>query len=206
MTQRDWTLMADPQQAELRWSLASGEIAEAMQAEIRVLHDGIAKIRQLLLIQGLGVTDIFHAMKHETAFSEEETLIAPRVRMDERRGTPNFYWERTIRHSYPLGASQAERRAGKTRTYQAFVRRQGSKTKTKMQVYLLSKHVPLLKKTQSVSMKEFSQEPEWVRTAAALIEPQLTELRRLATAIGTVNRSLCRFEQMLKKQTKEAQT
>lgn len=206
MTQRDWNLMADPQQVELRRTLVSEEIAEAMQAEIQILHDGIAKIRQLLLIQGLGVTDIFHAMKHDTAFSEEETLIAPRVRMDERRGTPNFYWERTIRHAYPLGASQTERRAGKTKTYQAFVRRKGSTTKTKMQVYLLSKHVPLLKKTQSVSMKEFAHEPEWVRTAAALIEPQLAELRRLATAIGVVNRDLSRFEQMMKKQTKEKQT
>ena len=84
MTQRDWNLMADPQQVELRRTLASEEVADAMQKEIRNLHDGIAKIRQLLLIQGLGVTDIFHAMKHETAFSAEETLIAPRVRMDER--------------------------------------------------------------------------------------------------------------------------
>ena len=75
-----------------------------------------------------------------------------------------------------------------------------------MQVYLLSKHVPLLKKTQSVSMKEFSREPEWVQTAAALIEPQLTELRRLATAIGAVNRDLKRVDQMMKKQTKEEQT
>lgn len=47
-------------------------------------------------------------------------------------------------------------------------------------------------------MKEFTHEPEWVQTAAALIEPQLTDLRRLATAIGAVNRSLCRFEQMMK--------
>lgn len=206
MTQRDWNLMADPQQVELRRTLASEEIAEAMQAEIQILHDGIAKIRQLLLIQGLGVTDIFHAMKHETAFSGEETLIAPRVRMDERRGTPSFYWERTIRHAYPLGVSRATGREEKTKTYQAYVRCRGSKTKTKMQVYLLSKHMPLLKKTQSVSMKEFSREPEWVQTAAALIEPQLTELRRLATAIGAVNRDLKRVEQMMKKQTKEEQT
>lgn len=205
MTQRDWNLMADPLQVELRQTLSGEEVADAMQKEIQSLHDGIARIRQLLLIQGLGVTDLFHAMKRETAFSAEETLIAPRVRMDERRGTPNFYWERAIRYAYPLGASQTERREGKTKTYQAFVRRRGSKTKTKMQVYLLSKHVPLLKKTQSVSMKEFTHEPEWVQTAAALIEPQLTDLRRLATAIGDVNRSLCRFEQMMKKQTREAQ-
>lgn len=198
--------LSDPQKAGLRRGLAHGEIAEAMQLEIEVMHSAIAKIRQLLLIQGLCVTDVFHELKRETSFTAEETLLVPRVRMDVRRGTPSFYWERVVRHAYPLGASESDTHRGKTRSYRAYVRCRGAKTKTQMQVYLLSKHVPLLKKTQSVSMKEFAHEPEWVQTAAALIEPQLTDLRRLATAIGAVNRSLCRFEQMMKKQTKEAQT
>lgn len=203
MSQFDREELSNPQKTELRRGLTNGAIAKAMQTEIDVMRSAIAKIRQLLLIQGLCVTDVFHELKRETSFTVEETLIAPRVRMDERRGTPNFYWERTIRHAYPLGTSPIVERGERTRNYQAFVRRHGAKTKTKMQVYLLSKHVPLLKKSQSVSMKEFSQEPEWVQTAAALIEPRLTELRRLAIAIGVVNRDLSRFEQTMKKQTKE---
>ena len=67
-------------------------------------------------------------------------------------------------------------------------------------MYLLSEHVPVLKKSQSVSMKVFAQEPEWVRTAAALIEPQLAELRRLSSALSDVSRSLGRFDRMLHKQ------
>ena len=68
MTQHDWNLMTDPLQVELRQTLSGEEVADAMQKEIQSLHDGIAKIRQLLLIQGLGVTDLFHAMTRETAF------------------------------------------------------------------------------------------------------------------------------------------
>ena len=206
MPSLDWSLMADAKQAESRRGLAKEEISEAILNEVEAMHLAITHIRKFLLVYGLAVTDLYHDMKHETAFSEEETLIAPRVRMDERSGTPSFYWERIVRHAYPVGTSEPETHRGKTRSYRAYVRCRGSKNKTKMQVYLLSKHVPLLKKSQSVSMREFDHEPEWVQTAAALIEPRLTELRRLSTAIGSVNRSLIRFEQMMKKQTKEEQT
>lgn len=169
MSQFDREELSNPQKTELRRGLTNGAIAKAMQTEIDVMRSAIAKIRQLLLIQGLCVTDVFHELKRETSFTAEETLIAPRVRTDERRGTPNFYWERTIRHAYPLGTTPIAKREGRARNYQTFVRRHGSKTKTKMHVYLLSKHVPLLKKTQSVSMKEFSQEPEWFRRLRLLL-------------------------------------
>lgn len=134
MSQFDREELSDPQKTELRRGLTNDAIAKAMQAEIEVMRSAIATIRQLLLIQGLCVTDVFHELRRETSFTAEETLIAPRVRTDERRGTPNFYWERTIRHAYPLGTTPIAKREGRARNYQAFVRRHGSKTKTKMHV------------------------------------------------------------------------
>ena len=206
MPQIEWELMVDPKQVELRKGLSKEQLEAAADAEIVLMRSSVANIRRMLLIYGLYVTDLYHDMKRGTTFSSEETQLAPRVRMDERRGTPSFYWERTVRRAYPLDTASTDSTRGSKRSYQGYVRRRGAKVKERMQVYLLSEHVPLLKKNQSVSMKVFEKEPEWVRVAAALIEPQLTELRRLATAIGAVNRSLSRFEQMMKKKTKEEQT
>lgn len=200
MTQPEWGVLANPEQAELRRSTSKEQVLSAIESEVESMQLAIKSIRQILLVSGLTTTDLFHDMRRETAFSKEETQLAPRVRMDERRGTPSYYWERTIRHAYPLNGVQTSSFRSKTRSYKAFVRRRGTKTKERMQVYLLSEHVPVLKKSQSVSMKVFAQEPEWVRTAAALIEPQLAELRRLSSALSDVSRSLGRFDRMLHKQ------
>lgn len=200
MTQPEWGVLANPEQAELRRSTSKEQVLSAIESEVESMQLAIKSIRQILLVSGLTTTDLFHDMRRETAFSKEETQLAPRVRMDERRGTPSYYWERTIRHAYPLNGVQTNNFRSKTRSYKAFVRRRGTKTKERMQVYLLSEHGPVLKKSQSVSMKVFAQEPEWVRTAAALIEPQLAELRRLSSALSDVSRSLGRFDRMLHKQ------
>lgn len=200
MTQPEWGVLANPEQADLRRSTSKEQVLSAIESEVESMQLAIKSIRQILLVSGLTATDLFHDMRRETAFSKEETQLAPRVRMDERRGTPSYYWERTIRHAYPLNGVQTSKFRSKTRSYKAFVRRRGTKTKERMQVYLLSEHVPVLKKSQSVSMKVFAQEPEWVRTAAALIEPQLAELRRLSSALSDVSRSLGRFDRMLHKQ------
>lgn len=200
MTKPEWGVLANPEQAELRRSTSKEQVLSAIESEVESMQLAIKSIRQILLVSGLTATDLFHDMRRETAFSKEETQLAPRVRMDERRGTPSYYWERTIRHAYPLNGVQTSNFRSKTRSYKAFVRRRGTKTKERMQVYLLSEHVPVLKKSQSVSMKVFAQEPEWVRTAAALIEPQLAELRRLSSALSDVSRSLGRFDRMLHKQ------
>ncbi len=195
----DWCAMSKTERASARRLLTKKQIATSIQKEIDAMHDAIKGIRQILFVSGLAVTDLYHDMRRETAFTREETLISPRVRIDERRGTPSFYWEKTVRHAYPLSETKPINSQSQTKTYRAYVRRRGAKIKEKMQVYLLSRHVPVLKKTQSVSMKEFDQEPEWVRTMAALVEPQLSELRQLAKAISDVNCRLCSFERLLKK-------
>ena len=198
----DWKLMTDTKQTESRRGLTKEQVLKAVCSELKTMYSSIARIRRIVFVYGLSVTDFYHDMKRETAFTPEETLVAPRVRLDERRGTPSFYWERTVRHAYPLNKSKANSVRSKTRTFKAFVRRKGAKTKERMQVYLLSKHIPILKKTQSISMKEFSNEPEWARTAATLIEPQLTQLRRLVTTLNGVSRNLIRFDRMVQKHTK----
>ncbi len=199
MPRTEWELKADPEQAELRKGLSKEQMESAVFAEIERMRSSVASIRQILLAYGLYVTDLYHDMKRQTTFSPEETQLTPRVRMDDRCGIPSFYWEKTVRRAYPLNTAAANSARGSTRSYQGYVRRKGAKTKERMQVYLLSEHVPILKKTQSVSMKVFEREPEWVQMAAALIEPQLTELRRLSTMVSRVNRTLGVLESALQK-------
>ena len=130
----------------------------------------------------------------------EETLLAPRVRMDARYGTPSFFWERTVRHAYPLTARQPQK-PSRTRTYTAYIPRKGSRQKEKMRVYLLSKHIPVVKKTSSVPDSVFDSEPAWAQTAAHLIEPELTELRKQAKAVSRLSQAVMRASAAFAKNT-----
>lgn len=201
MDDLSWSDLAAPGRVGERSQLTNEDFERALATGVSDLEDIIADLRWCLLVRGLAVTDLYFKMSRENAFSKEETLLVPRIRMDERYGTPSFYWERTIRHAYPLTSrGKMQPNKGKGRSYEAYVRCKGAVKKEKMRVVLLSKHVPINKTTLSVSMKEFDKEPEWARMAAQLVEPELVELRRQAKALSAVSRAVKNFSRLVKRE------
>ena len=161
--------------------------------------EGVANFEFQIKDNGIGMKPEYKD-KIFDAFTREETLLAPRVRMDARYGTPSFFWERTVRHAYPLTARQPQK-TSRTRTYTAYIPRKGSRQKEKMRVYLLSKHIPVVKKTSSVPDSVFDSEPAWAQTAAHLIEPELTELRKQAKAVSRLSQAVMRASAAFAKNT-----
>ena len=200
----DWTELSRQENAQQRLELTDEDFKEAIKAESTRIREAIERTRQILLVQGLASTDIYLQMAKGNAFTKEETLINPRVRIDPRYGTPSFYWEKTVRHAFSLGANATPKKPSRTRTYDAWVRRKGSKQKEKMHVALLSEHVPINKKTLSVSLSVFAKEPNWVQLAARLLEPKLTRLRVLAKTLSALSRLLFHFQSLIDKDTNEA--
>ena len=200
MTAVDWESLAQKEALPERQQLSREDYEQALRSEIDALQKTVATIRQILYVRGLAVTDIYHQMVKDNAFTREETLLAPRVRMDARYGTPSFFWERTVRHAYPLTARQPQK-TSRTRTYTAYIPRKGSRQKEKMRVYLLSKHIPVVKKTSSVPDSVFDSEPAWAQTAAHLIEPELTELRKQAKAVSRLSQAVMRASAAFAKNT-----
>lgn len=189
--------MSVPKQAILVDS--DDAIADA-RAAVGQMQKAVEALRQSLFRQGRTATDLYIQMAKENAFGPDETKLFPRVRLDKRYGSPSFYWERLIRHVYPITPTKPlVKTPGKGRSYEAFVRRKGSSKKEKMRVVLLSEHVPINKKTLSVPMRVFDGEPEWARLAAQLIEPQLTALRVQNKALSDISRALIRLVRLMEK-------
>lgn len=200
----DWSELARQEKAQQRLDLSDEDFREAIEAETICIREAIGRVRLILLVQGLAATDIYLQMAKSNAFTKEETLINPRVRMDPRYGTPSFYWEKTIRHAFSLGSSATPKKPSRTRTYDAWVRRKGAKQKEKMHVALLSEHVPINKKTLSVSLAAFANEPKWVQLAAGLLEPKLTRLRVLTKTLSAISRLLYHLQSLIDKNNNEA--
>lgn len=197
MTDLDWKLLSQKGQLSARSHLTTQDTRSSIISEVRKIQKSIETIRYALLVEGLIETDAYHETARESRFNSEETTIAPRVRLDKRYGTPSFYWERTLRHAYPLVLSKQQNKPKVPRTYYAYVRRKRTKIKEKMKVVLVSKHIPINKKTLSVSMNEFENEPQWARTAALIMEPKLVNLRRISKAVSHVNRFLGLLNKLL---------
>lgn len=187
MRKEDWAELSVNDNKILRAKLTDQIVIEALQEQLGLISDSIETIRLIFLSAGLKATDSYIEMSKKYAFTKDETLINPRVRMDSRYKTPSFFWEKTIRHVMPLNTKV---KSGSTRSYEAYVRVKGSATKKKMRVYLLSKHVPVNARTKMTTMSNFENEPTWARMAAELIEPKLTLLRKLSCDLSNISRQI----------------
>ena len=197
----DWHQLAEAASTDKRARITEEIFQVGLRDGIDKVESAIAELRQILLVKGLAATDVYFAMAKENAFGKDATRIVPRVRMDARYGTPSFYWEKLIRHAFVLTTRRPTRKSnGRGKSYEAYVRRKGSKQKEKMRVVLMSEHVPINKTTLSVSMAAFCNEPEWAQLSVQLIEPELTELRRQAKALSSISRAVKQFARMVKPQ------
>lgn len=187
MRKEDWAELSVNDNKILRAKLTDQIVIEALQEQLGLISDSIEAMRLIFLSAGLKATDSYIEMSKKYAFTKDETLINPRVRMDSRYKTPSFFWEKTIRHVMPLSTKV---KSGSTRSYEAYVRVKGSATKKKMRVYLLSKHVPVNTRTKMTTMSNFENEPTWARMAAELIEPKLTLLRKLSCDLSNISRQI----------------
>lgn len=187
MRKEDWAELSVNDNKILRAELTDQIVIEALQEQLGLISDSIEAMRLIFLSAGLKATDSYIEMSKKYAFTKDETLINPRVRMDSRYKTPSFFWEKTIRHVMPLSTKV---KSGSTRSYEAYVRVKGSATKKKMRVYLLSKHVPVNTRTKMTTMSNFENEPTWARMAAELIEPKLTLLRKLSCDLSNISRQI----------------
>ena len=187
MQKEDWEKLSCIDNRVLRAKLKDEIIIEAFQEQLNLMSNSIETMRLIFLSAGLKTTDSYIEMSKKYAFTKDETLINPRVRMDSRYKTPSFFWEKTIRHAVPLNTKI---KSNITRSYEAFVRVKGVESKRKMRVYLLSKHVPINKRTQMTTMTNFENEPAWAKIAAELIEPKLTLLRKLSGDLSNISRQV----------------
>lgn len=173
---------------------AEENVDDFIRTETERMTRSVEQIRAALYFKGMLVTDVYHQMAKENAFSKDETHITPRVRMDPRYNTPSFYWERLIRHAYDISPNRsAKTQRGKGRSYDAYVRRKGAKTKEKMRVVLSSQHIRINRKTLAISLREFDREPQWARLAAEIAEKDLVRLRQTTKQLSNVNRALQRL-------------
>lgn len=187
MRKEDWIKLSCVDNKILREKLTDEIIIGALQEQLSLMSNSIETIRLIFLSAGLKATDSYIEMSKKYAFTKDETLINPRIRLDPRYKTPSFFWEKTIRHAVPLNATV---KSGPMRSYEAYVRVNGSATKKKMRVYLLSKHVPVNTRTKMTTMSNFEDEPTWARMAAELIEPKLTLLRKLSGDLSNISRQI----------------
>lgn len=191
----EWLFLALNGSIEERQKVKPATADEDIARQFRVIHTAIERLRSILLFKGITATDIFHETAKQAAFTSQETSIYPRVRLDPRYGSPSFYWERLRRHAYSLtGTTTTRSKRGRGRSYVAYVRRKGFKTKEKMKVVLLSEHIPINHTTLRIAPHAFSQEPQWAQVAGELAENQLHNLRHLSSLVSRLNQALARAE------------
>lgn len=187
MQKEDWIKLSCIDNKTLREKLTDEIVVEGLREQLGLMSNAIETMRLIFLCAGLKVTDGYIEMSKKYAFTKDETLINPRIRLDPRYKTPSFFWERTVRRAVPLNATV---KSGSTRSYEAYVRVKGAATKKKMRVYLLSTHVPINKRNQMTAMSNFEHEPAWAKIAAELIESKLATLRRLSGDLSRINRQI----------------
>lgn len=171
-----------------RHSLRQGELNTCVLEKVTVIEKAVGDLRALLFLQGVVATDFYYSKAKEMAFSEEETKVLPRVRWDDRYGTPCFQWERLVRRTFPISESEA-RRFKKTRgTYVGLVKKNGRKVR--MRVCLSGKVVPLQKATDAIARSTFDKEPPWAQFAGESAEAKLRQLRKMARQVTAIVKHL----------------
>ena len=197
MPELDWEKLSELEQSVSRRQITFEITKEKLENEIKNLNKSIAAIREVLLVSGLACTDIYHEMARKNCFSSDETWLLPRVRKDSRYGTPSFYWESTIMCFRPMNSKKRSKPVQRKRSYEAFVCSKDVKSKEKMRVILLSKHIAINKRTLTVPQNTFAKEPEWARIAASLIEPKLVYLRRISKETSSLSKKVCALSKIV---------
>lgn len=201
--EKDWVSLALEGSVQDRREVDDIEIDVSIEMELRNIRSSLVRIRQALLLDGMKITDDFYETARETRFTDEETMLSPRVRYNEERQTVSFYWERTERHIRSAkGNEKGNQRYGRGYSYLAYSRSSRNGQKRRVKVFLGSKHVPINKTTKRISASAFAGEPEWARIAGEIIEDHLCHLRKENDAVATVSRALARLEKMAKERRK----
>ena len=191
--------------AEQREPIDDTTVDQDLTEQLMNIKTAIAALREILFFKGMVAGDVFYKVAQETRFTPDETSLTPRVRWDERYGTPSFSWERTHRRAYPLGPeSQINDVNGKGRSYVAKVRRKKSGLTEKMKIVLISEHINVNSTTHRVSDKNFFKEPEWAQISASIVEEQFCELRKLNRSLATISKALTHAQSLHIKNAKEA--
>ena len=183
-----------------RLKVSRSELSELIAFLVEQIEEATAGIRAALFLEGMLDTDFYHAKAKKAAFTAEETKVLPRVRWDDRHGTPSFQWEVLTRRTHPIapGRTPGARRPG-TRGYVAYVLKGKSSAKAKMYVTLSSKTVPLRKGTDGISPTTFSKEPEWSQIAGEDAEAKLRILRKQEKQLADIRRRLAVFKQLMQR-------
>lgn len=177
--------------------LSEQQEAEFVRERLEHIEETLKDLRTLLYFRGVRETDVYYTAAKKAAFTKDNTNLSPRVRWDNRYGTPSFSWERLHRKAHMLGTGASVKKAcGKGKSYEAWVTRGKSKSKEKMRVVLTSEHVSLRARSQSISPSEFSNEPLWARVVGLETEVKLTELRRKNRVLADIGRLLARLKAM----------
>lgn len=197
--EKEWLQLSLDGTAGDRAKVSDLAIKESIEGELEKVRQALLTIRQALLLEGMKVTDdYFHTMK-ETQFSQEETLLYPRVRYNSERQTVSFHWERLQRRITKAKPNvKVNPQRGSGYSYSAYSRSSRTGQKRRVQVFLTSKHVSINKTSKRISKREFAKEPEWVRIAGEIVEDHLCQLRKENNAVASVSRALANFERLFR--------
>lgn len=179
-----------------RHAIQEHELGANLSEELTAIEKAVGNLRALLFLKGVVATDFYYTKAKEMAFSGEETKVLPRIRWDDRYGTPCFQWERLTRRTFPISESEV-RLFKKTRgTYVGLVNKNGRKVR--MKVCLSGKVVPLQKATDAVARSTFDKEPAWAQFAGESAEAKLRQLRKQARQITAIAKHLSLLKTLAK--------
>lgn len=180
----------------MRHSIHEHELDTCLSDEITAIETAVGNLRAILFLKGILATDFYHSKAKEMAFSREETKVLPRVRWDDRYGTPCFQWERLTRRTFPISEREAKQFKKTRGTYVGLVKRNGRKVR--MKVCLSGKVVPLQKATDAVARSTFDKEPAWAQFAGESAEAKLRQLRKQARQITAIAKHLSLLKTLVK--------
>ena len=194
-----WRSLAGLPVADRRAKIDDQALARHVKEFASSTRQAVQEMRELLYLRGLLASDAYFEAAKENLYTENETAITPRIRWDEKSGTATFYWERTVKHIYPLAPSAAiHPNKGKGKSYKAVFKigKGANARKVTRKVVLLSEHVRLSQRTDSIAPSTFQKEPLWSRTLGPLTEEKLTVLRKQSKLLTQINRCLNRLLQL----------
>lgn len=172
------------------------ELDNCAAEEVAAIEKAASNLRSILFLKGILATDFYHSKAKEMAFSEEETKVLPRVRWDDRYGTPCFQWERLTRRTFPISEREAKQFKKTRGTYVGLVKKNGRKVR--MKVCLSGKVIPLQKATDAVARSTFDKEPAWAQFAGESAEAKLRQLRKQARQITAIAKHLSLLKTLVK--------
>ena len=170
---------------------AARDVQFWLDEQITTLEHIVKNCRVGLYIQGLTASDVYHAMAKKEAFKNERTRVLPRVRWDERYGTPSFGWETITCKYFPVSPDVPTSKTGTHgRNYVAYVRRNKQATPQKMRVVILAQSIHIQKATDGIAPSAFDKEPDWAQFAGEATEKKLRPLRKQLKLIANISRQL----------------